>query len=206
MDNQNLPPILKPSTVYRSSTQIIFVLLGIIVLAEIIWAASTLLKKPESVRLDNKTSIASKRKSPTISLQASKQEIKIGDKVILTINLDSDIYSDGTDVVINYDPKLLRISKDTSPVDIGVVYKSFPQNKVDTTLGRIAVSGVTDKKEGILAEGVFGTVEFTAKAPGKADIGIDFKPSNTTDSNIIKTGTGQDVLEKVENTQINILP
>lgn len=170
--------------------------LGLIVAAEIIWAGLTLLKPPPpSTRVSEVLP-----KITTVSLQAPKTNLQVGEKVTVNINLSSSSRVDGADLLINYDPKILS----AQPVVAGVIFRDFPVSKVDEKLGRITVSGITDTSGGVLADGLFGSVDFVTKAEGKAGISLEFSPGQTTDSNVIETGTGKDILEKVNNLELTI--
>ena len=72
--------------------------------------------------------------------------------------------------------------------------------------GKITVAGITQAQGGVLANGLFGTVVFQAKAAGQAKISLDYTPGSTIDSNVTESETVEDVLDKVENLEINILP
>lgn len=172
----------------------IFMALGLIIAVEIIWAGLSLLKSVSPVNEAPEALV------PAISLQSPKTTIKVGEKVTVDINLSSISRVDGADILINYDPKLLS----AEPVAAGVIFRDFPVNRVDEAGGRITVSGITDASGGVLADGLFGSLEFTAKASGTTRISLEFTPGSTADSNLTESGTGKDILEKVENLEVSI--
>lgn len=177
----------------------IFIALGVIIALEIIWAGLTLLKPtPPSTRVSEEAV----PKITAVSLRSPKTNLKVGEKVTVDINLSSGSRVDGADLVINYDPKILSAEL----VVAGAIFRDFPSNKVDEKLGRITVSGITDQIGGVLADGLFGSVEFMAKKVGTARVSVEFTPGSTADSNLTESGTGQDILEKVNDLEINILP
>ncbi len=184
----------------------IFIALGIIILLEVSWAA-WILTKPIPPPTPVQTIVVSPKKPATISLTASKTSLKVGEKVTVSINISSDKKTDGTDLLITYDPKLLSVETvggTKQPVIAGTIYNDYPLNSVDEKLGRITVSAITDTKGGVLADGLFGSVVFVGKAAGNAQISLDFTPSSTADSNVTESGTGRDVLEKVNNLEMEI--
>lgn len=175
----------------------IFIALGVVIALEIIWAGFTLLKPAPGVEPPPALSQTS-----TISLQSSQTNFKVGEKITVEINLSSGKKVDGADILINYDPKILS----AKPVTAGGVFSDFPTNKVDENLGRITVSGITDKSGGVLANGLLGSVEFVAKASGATQISLEFTPGSTSDSNLTESGTGKDILEEVSDLELTILP
>lgn len=173
----------------------IFIVLGVIIALEIIWAGLTLLKPTPPVEPP-----AALSQTSIISLQSPQTSLKVGEKITVEINLLSGKKVDGADILINYDPKILT----ARPLTTGSIFSDFPVSKVDENLGTIIVSGITDKTGGVLAKGLFGSVEFTAKTAGTARISLEFTPGSTADSNLTESGTGKDILEKVNDLQLTI--
>ncbi len=198
MDNMNLP---NPSGGLQKllNRKNIFIALGAILALEIIWAGLTLLRPVSpATRVSEEVAV----KTTSVSLLSPRASLKVGEKVTVDINISSGSKVEGADLLINYDPNLLS----AEPVVAGVIFRDFPVNKVDKASGRITVSGITDTSGGVLADGLFGSVDFTAKAAGVAKISLEFSPGQTTDSNLIETGTGKDILEEVSDLDLNILP
>lgn len=186
----------------------IYILFGAAILFEVIWFGWTLLK-PTSQPTTGTPQTMEASQPTIITLSAPTDSLKIGEKITIDINISSNKKTDGTDLVITYDPKLLSVETEgtsKNPVKAGTIYRDFPLNSLESTLGRITISGITDSPDGILANGLFGSIVFQAKSQGVANIVLDFNQGMTTDSNVIESGTGKDLLEKVDNLQINILP
>lgn len=185
----------------------IFILLSVVILAEVIWAGWTLFKPTPQTSVPPPQVIQPK---PTVvALETSKKEVKVGDKFTVSIKVSSDKLSDGSDFIISFDPKLLTIETvgaEKAPVVVGTLYNDYPLNKLDLSLGKITVSGVTTQKDGVKADGLFGSLVFKAKAAGVTQVSLDFSPGKTSDSNVTESGSGKDVLEKVENLEVNINP
>lgn len=190
----------------------IFILLGVVVLVEVVWALWALTRPLPITQSSAKATEkppAPKVRQTIISLSTPKNELKVGEKGVVSINVSSDASTDGTDLIINFDPKLLSvetISKTKEPVALGAIYTDYPANSLDSKKGQIAVSGVSTKLGGIVPNGLFGSITFVAKASGHAKILLEYNKGSTIDSNVIEAGTGKDVLEKVEGVEFNIIP
>lgn len=187
----------------------IFIILGVVILAEVLWASWTLFRPTPPSPTQTAIAPVVKLKPTTVSLVSEKISLKKGEKITVSVNISSNSKTDGVDLVITYDPKLLSvetIGQTKQPVIAGTIYNDYPLNSLDQALGRITVSGITDVPGGVLADGLFGSLVFVGKNFGSAKISLDFSPGSTADSNVTETGTGKDVLEKVESLEINILP
>ena len=186
----------------------IFIALGAVIILEIIWAGFTLFK-PATINVATQSSVVPtvKQQLSEISLQTPKNQIKVGEKFTVSINISSSKKSDGADLIIKYDPQLLSVETtglNKIPVIVGTIYSDYPSNNLDEKVGRITVSGITEQRNGVSTNGLFGSLVFRSKAKGRSKVTLDFTPGSTVDSNIIESGTGKDVLEKVNNLEVNI--
>lgn len=188
----------------RLSKKVIFIFIGIVVVAELAWAGLTLTRNSSNAATQKTGS--SVQGGSVISLKADKESVKVGENVTVEISVTSNKATDGADMVIIYDPRVLSLVPGSAgaPVSVGLLYSDYPLNKADETLGRIMVSGITSRPGGILPQGVFGTVTFRANQAGRASISLDFTPGSTTDSNIIETKTARDLLDGVNNAEVVI--
>ncbi len=185
----------------------IFIILGLVILVEVLWALGTLIRPTPTPQTPTTTAPAVKLKPTTVNLQAAKTSLKVGEKITVSMNISSDKKTDGTDLVITYDPKLLSVETvgtTKQPVIAGVIYSDYPLNSLNQATGRISVSGITDTPGGVLADGLFGSVVFVGKTAGSAQISLEFSPGSTADSNVTESGSGKDVLEKVESLEVSI--
>lgn len=199
-NNQNLPNT--PKLLTRRN---IFIALGVVIVLEIIWAGLTIFRPTPS---STPQIPAVKPKTTTISLETPKKEVKKGEKFTVNIRISSEKQADGADLIITYDPKmiLLETTPAGQPVIVSTLFSDYPSNVLDTNLGRVTVSGITSQSGGVKADGLFGSLTFVAKTSGTSSISLEFSPNQTTDSNVIESGTGQDVLEKVNNLELTIIP
>ncbi len=178
--------------------KVLLTIFGIIILAEIIWAGWVFYKgqTPKSQQ------IIRQAKPTEIILRTDREQVKVGDEFSVAIAITSDKETDGADLIINYNSKLLS----ASPTALTSIYNDYPVNKVDAIVGKITVSGISTGTSGIVPNGLFGTITFKALAPGQAAITLDFVPSSTVDTNVIEKDSGKDVLESVKNLNIVITP
>lgn len=184
----------------------VFIVLGMVIVLEVVWALWSLMghsvtNPPSPATVKTLTQV----KPTTVSLEANKTTLKVGEQVTVSIKLSSNKKTDGTDLIITYDPKILSVQTVANqPVRVGTIYSDYPSNVLDDKLGKVTVSGITSQPGGVLADGPFGTITFVAKSVGQSKISLDFTAGKTTDSNVIEVGTGKDVLEKVQNLEVVI--
>lgn len=126
-----------------------------------------------------------------------------GCEVTIDIVLDTQgVQTDGTDVIALYTPSQLSIT--TAGITNGTIYPEFPGNSVDSTGGKVGISGVSAVSSPFTGTGTFAKLKFrvadslTAGTP--ISLKFDFDPNNktkTTDSNVVERGTIADVLSSV---------
>ncbi len=210
--NQTVPQPASPS----GKKKVFFVLLGIgvvILIGELVWAYLNFTNQAATSPVQNTQTVPNSavvnqtNKNGTISLTAPKTTLKVGEKLTVTINASSSgALTDGTDLIITFDPKILTIEtvgEDKKPIVVSDVYSEYPSNSLDPTKpGVITASGISSEQNGRAINGVFGSMIFTAKAPGKTTIGINFDPNLTSESNIIETKSGVDILNQVTNLEV----
>ena len=129
-----------------------------------------------------------------------------------TFSLDV-VLNAGTDRVEGTDVNYLTY--DTSrfiatSVNTGSIFSDYPINNVDSTAGKIYISGVDTQNKPFQDQGTFATVNFTVKdtAPtGASQMNFLFtNPGDTTDSNveIISNNNVVDVLSSVTNGNFTV--
>lgn len=138
----------------------------------------------------------------TLSLVPSSGTANRGCSFALNIELDTQgAATDGTDAILIYDKT--RFSAASNAVTNGAVYPDYPGSEVNSTTGRITVSGLASVNEAFVGKGVFATINFsvpTTAPTGAATLKFDFDPANktkTTDSNVVQRDTIADVLSSV---------
>lgn len=136
----------------------------------------------------------------TLSLSPTTGTFNKGCSFTLSINLDTaGAQTDGTDAIIFYDPT--RFS--AQAIHSGTIYSDYPGNSIDSTNGKITISGLSSVSSAYVGTGTLATIDFTviADAPaGTTQVKFDFDPTDktkTTDSNVVERGTVSDILNQV---------
>lgn len=177
----------------------IFAILAVVVLVELAWAATILLTP-----VSNKVEKFPKIEGGQITLIAPEKDYKLGDSIEVTVGVSTgESVTDGTDVVIKYDPKVLEAS--SGAFEKGTIYSEYPNIKVDSQDGLIQLSGISSTAgQGFQGVGVFGRLNFKTKAQGSTTLSVDFVKNATHESNIVENQSGKDVLVGVSNLNLNI--
>lgn len=205
----NLPSAMIPpspnaikSIVQKNLSKIIFAILGTVVLIEVILGIRTLTKTASNAQL-KATQIESMTDAKLV-LSPDSNTVKVGSNLTVSVNLVTGGHStDSTDLLLHYDPKFLEIT----PISIsqGKIYPEYPVVEVDSKLGLIAISGITPpKKPGFIGIGTLATLNFKALQEGQTSLTIDFQKGDTKDSNVVLSGSTDDILDQVFNADINI--
>lgn len=185
---------------FLSGPKLIFVFLAVIILIEVVLAVRYLSQKtpPPPPKLQP---ISGGR----IVLIADKKDYKAGENIVVSVRLSTGGQpTDGTDLVLRFDPKVLETSN--AAVTQGRIYSEYPMKSVDSIEGLIRISGISSirKKSGFNGVGIFATINFKAVGSGKTTLRIDFTPDLTSDSNVLGTKNAKDILEEVFNLDLEI--
>ena len=188
--------------------RIILVVAGIAIVAELVWAFSTLGIKLQGttdqtpVPTISKTAPAPVVEKASISLTSSKGSFRVGEEIAVSVNISSSVPTDGADVILKFDNKIL------SPlaIETSSLYEDYPQDMADGKKGLIAISGVTSAQGGVPTNGPIASVFFKAVKPGRTTVSVDFTPDSTIDSNIVGTSLGKDLLSEVKDLTLEIVP
>lgn len=139
-----------------------------------------------------------------LMLSSSKSQYKIGEVVPVLVQVDTGSReTDGVDLVLNFDPKVLEASQ--GAIVKGAIYPEYPQMKIDAKIGQIQISGISGLQGRLFqGQGNFATINFKAKARGDANLIIGFSPGKTDDSNVVEALSGNDILENVSNLTLTV--
>jgi hypothetical protein len=129
----------------------------------------------------------------------------VGETIPVLVNLITGNHSsNGVDIVLKYDPKLLTVDEKTG-FSAGKIFVEYPGLKINNSEGTIEVSGISSPNSGdFKGVGEFAVITFTAKSVGTAKLSLDFAKGSTIDTNIIDNQTGEDVLSSVGNLDLTI--
>lgn len=191
----------------------VLVMASIIIIGELIWAAVNIgrggiIGSVSNITSSPAPSAPEEEKVGSVVLSSPKSVLTLGEKITVSVSVDSsNIPTDGVDLVISYDPKILTVETIGSlqkPMVVNNMYSEYPSNAVDLKTGLISVSGITSNKSGVAVKGIFGSMIFKTIAAGKSTLSVKFEPSSTTDSSLVETKTGRDILGKVGNLELEI--
>ncbi len=197
---------------------IVVLIIGLGVIVGGGWAAYRNLNKKAS--RTEPISVQAPVGTASLTMVPSATTTKVGDQFTVTVSIDSGSTdevadrSSGTDLVIDFDPNLVEVI-DADPTVAGVqigsgaviaVYDFVQANSVNNTKGIINFSaGQQPTSSGIaISKQTIASITFKAKAAGTAQINFKHQPGALSDTNIIKSEDGRDLLNKVTNAAVTI--
>lgn len=188
----------------------IFIVLGILILIELFIGFRSLNlpfgskeAKPIQINQTEENKIA-----PTgggkIVLVSDKTQYGVGQTVVVDIReFTGGRPTDGTDVILQFDPSKLEAASDA--VVVGSIYSVYPVKEVDSKSGTIRISGISSVGQtGFNGMGSLAKVNFKAKELGVTAIKVQFVKDQTNDSNIIEAKSANDLLTDVLDLNISI--
>lgn len=214
-ENNNINTVFIPPAPQSGNSNKRFIYLGlaisvVAIIIELVWAYSTFYKPGsqniQTIPQQASSSATIDQNITSISMTTSQKSVKVGTEFVVNINVDSNQASDGTDLIITFNPKYLAVvpAVSSGAMTVGSIYSEYPVNKVDGNAGIITTSGITNEKGGILAKGLIGSIKFKALQAGQANIDVKFVKGATNESNVISAITGKDMLGSVNNLEVNI--
>lgn len=182
----------------NSKTTGIVILLSILIIGESVWLVNRLNKSAsQEGKVGEKTVV--EEIAPFVKLALDgPQQVKAGEKlqVILGLQAEEDFTADGMDLILNYDPKMLKV------MNVGVdqtLFKTVGRNLVEPEKERIVVSLLnleTGAESGVEvskgAEDQLLTITFTALTSGNTQVLLEVPQVTTlTGTKIIEAKTGK---------------
>ncbi|MBI2019115.1 hypothetical protein HYS95_00410 [Candidatus Daviesbacteria bacterium] len=199
--NSNLPEQSQKLKKFLNP-KVIFIILGIVVLVEIVYAVKVL-TSPVAPPPSRATQAVSASSGGAITLNSAKTTYKVKEPVSVSVDISTGGKRiGGGDVIIRFDPKVLEATP--AGLVTGQVFGEYPLKSVDPKAGVIAISGISSSEEGFSGSGQFAIVNFRAKAAGTTPLTIEYQKDSTTDSNLVEISTSQDILENIRNLQLTI--
>lgn len=140
-------------------------------------------------------------RTPSISLSPAIVTVKADQTSTLTIDYYTGSKTiQGLDLVLQYDPTIIQF--DSNFFQPGSVFTQYPITQVSPP-GTLRVSAVaTVAQIGFNGSGQLGTLQFKALKAGQTKVQIVFKPSATTESNLVELSSGQEILQTVRDSSI----
>ncbi len=187
-----------------SGPKIVFIILGVIIFGELIYAVRslTVTSSPGTLPIFQ-PSPQSQNSVGKISLTVSKSDFSVNETVPVSVIIDTASNTvSGADLIIHYDPKVLDAT--AGGVLKGKIFDEYPFVSVDPKKGLISISGISNLKNSFKGKGEFALLNLRAKAVGKTSLLIDFKKGSTTNSNLVDAATSKNILEQVDNLELNI--
>lgn len=197
--NQENP---KKAKTFFSLPKLIFLVLGMILLIEVIYAVRTLNAPVAAPAPQPSQKAIVAQTGGKISLSTPKTNLRISEAVPVSVIVNTGGHEvDGVDLIVHYDPKVLE----ATPAGLikGKIFNEYPLLAVDSNKGLISISGVSTKGN-FKGAGVFASLNFRAKALGKASLIIDFKKGSTTASNLVEMSSSKNILEEVNFLELNV--
>jgi len=185
----------------RFNPKWIFIILGIVVVVELIFGIQSLRQAPTASTQPSRPTTVTKPSVGRIALLGN-QSVKVGDKVMVSVEVNSPAPAEGVDVVVKFDTKALQVTD--SDIQAGKIFPKFPVAKVDPG-GIIRISGIaTPGNKGFSGKGILANINFKAISPGKTTVSLDFTKGSTADSNIVSGLSATDLLEEVQNLEVTV--
>ncbi len=187
-----------------SVPKIIFIVLGVAVVIEIIYAVFSLWPKgtptPLSLVQNTQTTEAS---IPRMSLAVSQLSFTVDEVVPVSVTVDTGSNSiSGVDLIIQYDPEILEVSNED--IAVGDVMDEYPLRSVDAEQGLVSISGISSLGNSFLGKGELATINFKAKSAGQTSLLINFEKDTTVASNLVEANSSRNILGEVDNLEILI--
>src|SRR3989344_3759616 len=172
--------------------KLIFIILGVALLAELVWAVVTFVKPTPPPLPVAKIQPVTGAKMVLVS---PKKSYDTGEIVPVTVRVASGgRLIDGVDALIKFDPKVLEAT--SGAIKKGIIFAEYPLSSVDSKAGLVKISAISSTKS-FSGIGVLANISFKAKSAGIAKLMIDFEKDQTTDSNVVEAQSSKDVLDEV---------
>jgi len=128
----------------------------------------------------------------TLSFEPTQKGVAKGGQFTVKININTGSQqTSGADAIITYDESVLSVDS----VSNGGFYSNFGSNPVDGASNKYSVSAFeTDSTSTKTGTGTIAQIVFSGKENGTGSVTFDCTAGSTTDSNIIKAGTADDII------------
>lgn len=202
-ESNNLQRVLEKIRNFISGPKIVFIILGIALLIEVVYAIRVL-TSPTPSSLPVSKSVVQPGAVGKISLTVPQTDIRVNEIIPVSVMIDTGSHTvDGVDLIVSFDPKILEVT--SGGLVKGSIFDEYPLMSLDPKKGLISISGISNFKNSFKGTGQFATINLRAKVSAKTSLTIDFNKGSATDSNLVETATSKDILEVVSNLELNII-
>jgi hypothetical protein len=190
-----------------NTIKLAFIVVGLVLVGEIIWAGYTL-SRPIDAQEETPKSVVNTQVPATHAQLTLKgpATAAVGEtiKAEIVLNINEEI--NAGDIVLYYDPSKLQLQPNgNAAVTTGKIFSDYPINSVDTAVGKITLSGVTSLgKQGFTGQDTLGTVTFKVVGKGQTSLKFDYSKGSTKDTNIIGSTQENDILDGVTNLDLTL--
>lgn len=200
---QALPVWQRILSLADSHRRLLLIVFSVAIATELVWGlyalTHTVKQPPAHSSVTSPVYPSPKANLASLSIATNTSEATIGKPVTATVTLDTKgIKTDGATAVISYDPKMVTITN----VTVGKLYTNYTKPKIDSKLGRITITGITDLKTFYEGKGTFATFTAVPKAKGVTTLSFNVLQASTSASAV--AANKQNILTDTNSVQIEI--
>lgn len=185
-----------------SRPKIVFIILGIIILVEAVYAIRVLTVPTPPPPSSSKAAVESLSEAK-ISLTTPKLSYGVGEVIPVAVTVNTGGRSiDGVDLIVRFDPKAVEVVPGS--LIAGKIFSEYPLLSSDAKTGLISISGVSSINSSFTGQGEFALLSLRAKLSGRTSLVIDFQKDMTTASNLVEASTSKNILDTVGNLELTI--
>ncbi len=186
-----------------SLPKIIFIILGVVLIAEVIYAGWSLIPKSAGTPLPVQSNSNVEQSVSRISLTAPEQSFQVGDVIPVLVSIDSGGKNiSGVDLIVQYDPEFLEITNED--LEVGQALDEYPFKSVDPEQGLVSISGITSLGNDFSGAAEFAALNFRAVSPGQTVLSVNFEKGSTVASNLVEVTSAQNILEETDDLELII--
>lgn len=127
----------------------------------------------------------------TISLSPASGTYRINQSFSVNIQADSSgIQLDGADMVVHYDPNVLKETQMTA----SAIFASTPTLANNPATGEINIGSIANKGQPVTVSGTLATIQFQVIGSGQTNVALDFVQNSKARTGMTQDGTAAAVL------------
>ena len=148
-----------------------------------------------------------RQKETTLSIAADQSTVKSGETFTATVYLDTRLPTTGVNILLRYDPRMLRLEGSSPGLSSAPAYLNTAQSSfgifpiveagTDAHGAIIAFSALARPVTEVRGNAVVAALRFRALQPGETSVVVVFDPDLPQDSDVAYHG--KDILERTNN-------